>query len=141
MHNNFAGVLLMRKIIFIQMSQIMQKSLYHLISKCKTNVEESNETLKYLYLNVMYHLYTNRKTCGHSHDKDNIVVVVIITEIGTWSSEISLANWDNIPATKASPAPVVSTCSTFNPLTLPLKSYIITRYFILRAVIEGKWNK
>lgn len=39
---------------------------------------------------------------------------------------MSLANWDNIPATKASPAPVVSTCSTLNPPTLPQKSYIDT---------------
>lgn len=43
-------------------------------------------------------------------------------ESSTWSNDRSAASCVNIPATKASPAPVVSTASTFKPLALPLNS-------------------
>lgn len=45
-------------------------------------------------------------------------------KMSTWSKEPSAASCVNIPATKASPAPVVSTGSTFNPLTFPLNSCV-----------------
>lgn len=42
---------------------------------------------------------------------------------------------DSIPATKASPAPVASTASTFKPCTLPLKSWKNYRIAIFRLLI------
>lgn len=61
-----------------------------------------------------------------------------IAETGTWNNESSAASCDNIPATKASPAPVVSTGSTFKPLTLPLNSCKINKTLVKTQLLEGK---
>lgn len=50
----------------------------------------------------------------------------------TCSSEKSTDSWDSIPATKASPAPVVSTAFTLSPPTLPLNSCYFTRNINIR---------
>lgn len=60
--------------------------------------------------------------CQYSGITELQLIIRFNTKSLTWSSETLGASCDNIPATKASPAPVVSTASTFRPLTRPLKS-------------------
>jgi len=89
-----------------------------------------DEDTKCIHVNLCMHTYNS------SIDLKKLPFLNQIVNGITWSKERSLASCDNIPATNASPAPVVSTASTFKPFTLPLNSWKHIRSYLATNLEE-----